>query len=135
MQELLPDIDWIGLDVKTLFTEYHRAVSPTKEAWETAKKYNFGEKVSQSLDIILQSGMTFEVRTTLDPRVIDKEMLKLLGEELAGKGVKNYALQEYRIIDASPSQPSLSAITSFFEDKELISHFRNIFPNLIIRRA
>lgn len=135
LEDILPNLSWIGLDVKTSFADYYKAVSPSLDSWEKNKKYNFGDKVSQSLDIILHSGLDFEVRTTLDPRIIDKDTLRSLGEDLAKKGVKNYALQEYRPIDTSPSQPTPSEISSFFNDDSLISHLKDLFPNLIIRRG
>ncbi len=135
LAEVLPDISWIGLDIKTVFSEYYKAVSKDPSFWDKIKSQNFGKAVEKSLDTILKAGTDFECRTTLDPRVVSKDELKRIAKALSEKGVKTYAIQEYRKTDESPDQPSNAAISSFFTDAELLAEIKPLFPHFIIRRA
>ncbi len=135
LRTILPDIEWVGIDIKAPFSDYYKAISSSSSDWEKVKRHNFGNKVKESLDILLESGISFEARTTLDPRVISKAMLKSLAKELSSRGVHTYAIQEYRKTDTSSEQPSSSDISSFFTDKELIEELRCLFPEFIVRRG
>ena len=135
LAEILPDIEWVGLDIKAPLADYHKAVSETEDDWAKMKAHNFGAKVSQSLDILLKSGISFEVRTTLDPRIITKDMLKELATELSARKVSTYAIQEYRKTGNDSAQPSDADIHSFFTDTELLKELSSLFPEFIVRRG
>ncbi|MCQ2914912.1 MAG: anaerobic ribonucleoside-triphosphate reductase activating protein [Alphaproteobacteria bacterium] len=123
LNEVLPLISWIGFDIKTGFENYNRI--PGANAKE----------VESCLDAIIKSGVEFECRTTLDPNVIKKDELLSLATVLKNKGVKIYALQEFRPPENYINPPSLVERTAYFNDKELISKLENMFDKLIIRRA
>lgn len=124
LREVLPLLDWVGFDVKTLFEAYEERI-PKSNA----------EMVKECLDILIQSNIPFEARTTLDPRVISKNELRTLARLLADKGVTTYALQEYRPHPSEKNPPSATEITSFFTDKELLAELNGLFSKFIIRRA
>lgn len=124
LRKVLPLVDWIGFDVKVPFKEYAKRISGAK-----------GEEALKSLHLILDAGVDFEVRTTLDPRLISIAELGELARELSRTGVKTYALQEYRPHPTHETPPPPEDISAFFRDKALISELNDLFLNFIIRRA
>ncbi len=135
LQEILPDLEWVGLDIKAPFADYHIAVSETSADWERIKAHNFGAKVSRSLDILISGGISFETRTTLDPRIISKDMLRTIAKELSSRKVHTYAIQEYRKTGDDSHQPSDAEIHSFFTDNGLLKEISSLFPEFIVRRG
>lgn len=118
LAKVLPLVDWIGFDIKAPFVEehYRRATgSHTKLA-----------DVLSSLYMILQSGKSFETRTTCDPRLLSINDIYTIADELAAKGVKNYHLQKYRPIP-SDTVSTETECNKFFNDKELLSCLQNKF--------
>lgn len=83
---LLPLVDWVGMDVKTSFDRY-ADVTATPGS---------GARARESLALLLQSGVDYEVRTTVHPLHFDEAKLLALGETLADAGVRRYALQAFR---------------------------------------
>lgn len=118
LAKVLPLVDWIGFDIKAPFVEehYRRATgSHTKLA-----------DILSSLDMILQSGKSFETRTTCDPRLLSIDDIYTIADELSAKGVKNYHLQKYRPIP-SDTVSTETECNKFFNDKELLSCLQNKF--------
>lgn len=124
LKQILPLLTWVGFDVKTAFEFYEERIPHSKAA-----------TVEACLDMLIGSGVELEARTTLDPRVISKSELKRLAHTLAQKGVKTYALQEYRPHPAEKNPPSKEDVVSFFIDKDLLNELNGLFENFIIRRA
>ena len=91
-QNLESLIDWVGLDIKHLKEKYAQ-VTGVKVSGKTAY---------ESLDIVLQSGVSHEVRTTIDPTVhTHDEVLELIAQLRAyrsanGNSVQKHVLQEAR---------------------------------------
>ena len=106
--ELLPRLDWIGLDIKA---PWHRLDELTRSARSAAR-------VKSSLDRVLASGVPHECRTTWHPALFPFEELCLLADQLAGLGVSQWALQQCRIGSAgwALSDSELSALSSKFPD-------------------
>ncbi len=126
---VLPDISWIGLDVKGAFSKYH-------EASGTKPEFKIGEAVQKSLDMILKSGVPFEARTTTDPRVVTKEDIWEMASYLSQKGVRTYALQEYRPCEnGRMPEPPAAAITAFYQDAAFLKKLESLFESFIVRRA
>jgi anaerobic ribonucleoside-triphosphate reductase activating protein len=86
LQGLLDRLDWVGLDVKTL---------PAGYAALTGRRYS-SAPVWTSLELLLAWGGDFECRTTWSPRWLPETGLLDLAQELARRGVQNYAVQGYR---------------------------------------
>ena len=83
ISKLLQYIDWVGLDIKTLFDEYQK-ITMTRNA---------GMSVKKSLDLLLENGVDLECRTTIHYKLHDYELIDKLTNELSRIGVENYSLQ------------------------------------------
>ncbi|WP_424264942.1 anaerobic ribonucleoside-triphosphate reductase activating protein [Castellaniella sp.] len=86
LAQVLPRVDWVGLDIKAGFDQYERI---TRVAGS-------GVPASASLQAVLDSGVDFECRTTAHPDLISAAELLQLGRTLSGLGVSNYAVQIFR---------------------------------------
>jgi pyruvate-formate lyase-activating enzyme len=86
LQALLHRLDWVGLDVKTL---------PQGYAALTGRRYS-STPVWTSLELLLAWGGEFECRTTWSPTWLPESGLIDLAQELARRGVQNYAVQGFR---------------------------------------
>ncbi len=122
---LLPDLSWVGLDIKSAWGTYQNLSGLPNEKLVPA--------VQKSLQLLLDSGIEFECRTTCDPRYLTKQDVRTIADDLHALGVKNYALQKYRTFDGDQNPPDEAAIQSFFADDELMAYLRTLFPNLICR--
>lgn len=124
LKQVIPLLDWVGFDVKVPFDDYEKRIP-----------HSNGRVIEESLDMLLASGVDTEVRTTLDPRLISEDELLSLAKKLSDKGVKTYAIQEYRPHPDDENQPSAVDVFSFFRNQKLLSELKNLFPEFIIRRA
>jgi pyruvate formate lyase activating enzyme len=86
LAEVLPLVDWVGFDVKTLFADYETITGVRGS----------GAKAQTSTRLVLDSGVAYEFRTTVHPRQLDATTLARLAGVLSDLGVRNYALQEFR---------------------------------------
>lgn len=84
LSEVIPLIDWVGLDIKTTFDKYE----------EITKNDISGHMAEKSFKILLRSNISNEVRTTLDSRYITLEDLKRIAKTLTEHGVAKWVLQE-----------------------------------------
>ena len=124
LQQILPLLTWVGFDVKTVFEAYENRIPHSRAA-----------TVEKCLDMLIAADVELEARTTLDPRVISKDELRQLAHALSEKGVKTYAIQEYRLHPLEDDPPSPDAVKAFFADKDLLAEIKSLFKNFIIRRA
>ena len=85
LEQLLPLIDWVGLDIKDL-PEHYPALTGTPGS---------GERAWKSLELLQASGVPFEVRTTCYPE-LPAARLEQLTSRLEGLGIVHHNLQEYR---------------------------------------
>ncbi len=86
LQRVLPLLDWVGLDIKTLPPQY-----PTITAVAGS-----GERAEASLALLQASGVDYECRSTLHPALHDEHTLTQLAAWLAQRGVRRYAWQLLR---------------------------------------
>lgn len=86
LQELIDDhlIDYIAMDIKHLPQRYHE-ITPSDPNIE---------KIKQSIEIIKNSGLPYEFRTTVLPKHFQKNDFIAIGKLL--KGAKMYYLQQFR---------------------------------------
>ncbi len=82
-------VDWVGFDIKTHKDEYPLVTQRPRS----------GENAYKSLDILLQSGVDYEVRTTVDWNILPPDKLITLAKNLAAKGVRNFVVQPVRFDD------------------------------------
>ncbi|MFC3282066.1 anaerobic ribonucleoside-triphosphate reductase activating protein [Litchfieldella rifensis] len=86
LARLLPDLDWVGLDVKGRGRDFDR-ISGRPGIWR---------RHAQSLEVLLESGIDFECRTTVHWRDFALTDVERLALTLADCGVRHYALQVAR---------------------------------------
>ncbi|MCB2263168.1 MAG: anaerobic ribonucleoside-triphosphate reductase activating protein [Candidatus Thiosymbion ectosymbiont of Robbea hypermnestra] len=86
LRRLLPLLDWVGLDIKTLPADY-----PTITGAPDS-----GARAWESLALLLEAGIALQVRTTVPPHWRDPEDLQPLTDRLAALGVGNHILQTCR---------------------------------------
>ena len=85
---VLPDVDWIGFDFKAPFGEYQAL---------TGKKGS-GAAALASLDAVLASGVSHEIRTTIHPALTSTSALLAMADALAARGVTDWVLQPFRTL-------------------------------------
>ena len=122
LREILPLIDWVGLDVKAPWEKYD----------ELCGRLNMAEQVQKSLQILVKSEVDFEARTTCDPRHLTPDDILKIAETLHKLGVKTYALQKYRTFDTDQNPPSVVDIESFFTSDSL-APIQQFYPHIICR--
>jgi len=88
LQEIINDklVDYLAMDIKHLPQRYHE-VTPSQPDIK---------KIKQSINIIKNSGIPYEFRTTVLPKHFQKDDFIAIGKLLAG--AKNYYLQQFRPI-------------------------------------
>ena len=122
LREILPFLDWVGLDVKSPWDKYD----------ELCGRPNMAEQVQKSIQILVDSGVDFEARTTCDPRHLTPADTLKIAKILHELGVKTYALQKYRTFDTDKNPPSVVDIESFFTSEAVIP-IQQLYPGLILR--
>ncbi len=83
-EHVLPLLDWVGFDIKTDFEKYEKIT----------KIPNSGKLALESFELLRNSGINFEIRTTVDSRNINSEDLVNIAKFLKAKDIKKWILQE-----------------------------------------
>lgn len=123
LRQIAPLLDWVGLDVKAPWDKYETLCG----------RAGFAEKVRQSIEILQQTGVSFEARTTCDPRHLTKADIERLTDSLRETGVTHYAMQKYRTFDTDQNPPSEYACESFFSDETWVQTIREKFADFVTR--
>lgn len=82
LEELLPGIDWVALDIKALPDDYPAITGVAGS----------GERAWRSLELLVDAGVPLEVRTTLMPDWTP-DQIRSIAETVAAHGARHYALQ------------------------------------------
>lgn len=92
LAEVLPLVDWVGLDVKGPAARYDAVTRVAAAA----------DRAFVSLRLVLEAGVALQVRTTVDPTVLTPDDVAELRETLRAMGVTDHVLQEVRTTGARP---------------------------------
>ena len=87
---LLPLLDWIGLDVKAPFDGY-TAITGVRGS---------GARAQQSLELVVASGVPYELRTTVDTTLLGVADLARIRAQLPTTTAKHHVLQTCRAVRA-----------------------------------
>ncbi len=89
LQRLIDDslIDYIAMDIKTAWGKYSKAAGVDIDVL----------RLKQSINLIKQSGLDFEFRTTCVPSLVDGEDIEEIGRMVGNKG--RYTLQQFQPVD------------------------------------
>lgn len=118
---VLPKLSWVGFDIKGPFSHYEKITGVAKSEIQAL----------QSLELLLESGVNYEVRTTVDPLILTETDILELAAELSNLGVKHYVLQQCRPIESN--------VTVHFNtvdlkpDSEIATQLNDLFETFSIR--
>lgn len=127
LEPLLKWVDWVGLDVKASLSD--------EEAYRYISGLEKGEPASMVLSclkLIQDAGIQYECRTTAHPSYLPDDKVIDLAKELNALGVKNYALQVYRL----PPHLNLpfEKVGYEYPQKETIETLKSLFETFELRR-
>jgi pyruvate formate lyase activating enzyme len=112
-------VDYLAMDIKSSQKNYHIA---------SGKKIDLN-KIQSSIDLITNSGIDYEFRTTVVPKVHHSEDFREIGNWLKGK--HKYYLQEFR--PEIVNNPEISNSNQKLDLKELQEILLPNLPNTKIR--
>jgi len=120
-RQVLPLVDWVGFDVKALPEQ-----STLITGVEGSGKANW-----KSLDLLLESGVEHECRTTVHWNLFDAERLWDMAQRLRARGVERFVVQcvrTARMLDAS-----LADSTAPYDLQRLWERLDRLFPSFVVR--
>ena len=123
LRTLLPNLDWVGLDVKAPFDSYDAITGMPNSA----------SPVHASLTVLLDSGIDFECRTTVHPDQLPPPLLLRLARSLSAMGVRRYVLQEFRSRGCR-DEVLARGQRAGYPDANLLEELASLFPRLSVRR-
>jgi pyruvate formate lyase activating enzyme len=86
-----------------------------------------------SLDIVLRSGVSVEVRTTVHPGVTSPAMLEALARELSGREITRWVLQQFRPIGCASDALVTAAPRGARIGEKLVAALAAHVPNILVR--
>jgi anaerobic ribonucleoside-triphosphate reductase activating protein len=122
-KRVLPLSDWVGFDVKALEEETVLITGVSDS----------GRANWQSLELLLDSAVDYECRTTVHWQLTDCRRLQRLAERLAGMGVQHFVVQQAR--GGQMLDPALGASGCPVEVRELWTYLEQLFPRFTLRQA
>ena len=87
LEEILPLVDWVGLDVKAPWDERHDRITQKNSSFEAP---------AESLRLLLASGVAYELRTTVHPDLVTPEDLSEIARRLESIGATPTKIQRFR---------------------------------------
>ena len=124
LAKLLPYLNWVGFDIKAPFNRY---------AMITGVQ-NSGEHPKKSAQLILESGIPYEFRTTVHPKLLNEKVLLELVTTLADLGVQRYALQDCRTGHCLDTSLQANLRNEVLRNEKLIQNIRHLIPQTVVRR-
>jgi len=103
LAELLPQLDWVALDVKAPFPAYEKVTGIADS----------GLQALACAESVLASGISYEFRTTVHPSLLSEDEILDIARTLAGMGVKNYALQTFRAQGCRTKELKATAVAGY----------------------
>lgn len=92
IEQLLPYLDWVGFDIKAPSAKYAAITGVPGDDSVPIK----------SLQLLLDAGVDVQVRTTLDPLVLDEDDILEIEEKVFAMGVTDYVVQRVRTEGTNP---------------------------------
>lgn len=124
LAQILPLVDWIGLDIKAPFDQRYDRVT------------GFAGSAAQALEsaqAVIDSKISCEFRTTIHPSLLSEDDILELATELAAMGVTNYVLQLFRA-QGCGSDALNNVSVAGYPGGELIERVAALFPRFTLRR-
>lgn len=124
LTNILPLLDWVGIDVKAPFEQYERITGVAAS----------GTQARACVDAVIASGVRHECRTTVHPALLAEHEILALARTLAGIGVQDYALQVFRATGCNDAALNAGAVANY-PGEHLQSRLAAMFPRFTVRRA
>jgi len=86
LSELLPHLDWVGMDIKAPFPGYQRITGVAGS----------GQTAERSAALVRESGVRHRFRTTVDPCLLGAEQVAALGRMVVDEWGSSYDIQAAR---------------------------------------
>lgn len=116
-------LDWVGLDIK----------GPKEKYQILTGGFRAFDDVQKSLKLLVETKISFECRTTCDPKLLDVEDLFEIGRFLKDEGIKEYYLQKYRPTEEDKITSDINC-EELISNPKLISFLKNSFEKFDIRK-
>lgn len=123
LTEILPLLDWIGLDIKAPFAHYERITGVADS----------GRQALACAEAVLASGVPHEFRTTVHASLLSETALVDLARTLATMGARNYALQAFRPQGCASSELNATALPGV-PSAHVLLQVAALFPTFVLRR-
>ena len=121
LARILPKLDWVGFDIKGLSEDYSYITG-----------VDVGDKCWQSLRILLNSGIDYEVRTTVHWDLISADKLVEVAQWLRGEGVERFVVQDCKTDNCLNQSLDVSWLAE--EEKQAVwQKLDTYFPSFSIR--
>ena len=116
-------IDFISMDVKTVFEEYKKAIGIQYPV----------SSIKESIKLILRSGLEYEFRTTIVPGIHDKGTMVKLAKDLKEIVKLNYVFQQFRPKNCLDPKYLKMRPFSSQEMQDILKSVQRILPNTKLR--
>ena len=121
LAKVLPYLDWVGFDIKGLAQDYTYITG-----------VDAGDKCWQSLRLLLNSKVNYEVRTTVHWDLIPADKLLEIGLWLKNEGVERFVVQHCNT--GHCQNPDLGpSVLSHDEKQEVWQQLEQYFPSFAVR--
>ncbi len=123
LKQCLPLLDWVGFDVKAPFADYEQ-ITQTR---------NSGHAARTSLQLLVESGVPFECRTTIHPALHNTSSLLQLAATLAVQGIQSFVLQPFRASGCTSAQLLQQPVPPDWPDANTLTRLRQLLPGTQVR--
>jgi len=120
LTRLLPHLDWVGLDVKGPFARY---------AAITGKKQS-GDSAREAVEILLESGLSHQLRTTVHPDLLSEKDIVTMVTELHAMGASGLTLNNFRSLGCPDER--LCASYRPWLSPSLAEELKAIMPDIVL---
>lgn len=122
LAEILHLVDWVGLDIKAPPRLYRMVTGSASAA----------DRALASLRLLVSSGIDYEIRTTVDPTLLDEQALTEVADLLAAEGVTSFAVQQARF-GTQPTRPAASTGGAAGPSERVLDRCREKFATFVHR--
>ncbi|GAB2897291.1 anaerobic ribonucleoside-triphosphate reductase activating protein [Uliginosibacterium flavum] len=119
LETLLPQLDWVGFDLKTDYESYDKLTGAPGSA----------ARATQSARLIIASGVAHEFRLTWHHQVINEESALLAAHFAQHLGARRFVLQAFR--SEGVANPTLAPES--MPSAELVAQLRALFADFEVR--
>ncbi len=123
LAQVLPKLDWIGVDVKASVAHYE-TVTGVPES---------GSCAFESLDLVRNAGISYEVRTTVHPLLTPPDAMERIARELAVCGVVRWVLQPFRPAGCANEALVAAPLAGIMLDDALLTRLSAHVPIIEVR--